>query len=112
MSAMPGTLDEQRHPDAVLRHDDRAAPGPYYRLDHHLCVRTGGWRASRPARAANEGYTEDETPVIITEKVREQATTSGDFDPSELTHGKKSDEGPSFLFAWCCRRLSSSASLS
>lgn len=102
MSAMPGTPSTNNAiPMPYFGTTTFAAPGLGI-IASIITFAFGMWwlaRIEAKARAANEGYTEDETPVVITEKVREQATTSGDFDPSELTHGKKSDEGPSFLFA-------------
>ncbi|WP_313760412.1 SLC13 family permease [Rhizobium sp.] len=102
MSAMPGTPSTNNAiPMPYFGTTTFAAPGLGI-IASIITFAFGMWwlaHIEARARAANEGYTEDETPVIISEKVREQATTSGDFDPSELTHGKKSDQGPSFLFA-------------
>lgn len=57
-------------------------------------------RAEAAARKAGEGYGSGPDAVpTIDEKTREQATVSGEFDPAELHHGKRSPNGPPFVFA-------------
>lgn len=102
MSAMPGTPSTNNAiPMPYFGTTTFAAPGLGI-IASIITFAFGMWwlaRIEAKARAIGEGYTDDDTAVVISEKVREQATTSGDFDPNELTHGKRSDSGPSFLFA-------------
>lgn len=57
-------------------------------------------RAEAAARKAGEGYgSETDAVPIIDEKIREQATVSGDFDPAEIHHGKRSTSEPPFVLA-------------
>ncbi len=102
MSAMPGTPSTNNAiPMPYFGTTTFAAPGLGI-IASIITFAFGMWwlaRIEAKARAANEGYTDDDTPVAISEKVREQATTSGDFDPNELTHGQRSEKGPSFLYA-------------
>ncbi|AOF92881.1 GntP family permease [Sinorhizobium sp. RAC02] len=102
MSAMPGTPSTNNAiPMPYFGTTTFAAPGLGI-IASIITFAFGMWwlaRIEAKARAAGEGYTEDGAAVVISEKVREQATTAGDFDPIELTHGERSDSGPSFLFA-------------
>ncbi|MDM9625582.1 GntP family permease [Rhizobium sp. S152] len=103
MSAMPGTPSTNNAiPMPYFGTTTFAAPGLGI-IASIITFVFGMWwlaRIEQKARAAGEGYVDDgETPVVISEKVREQATTSGDFDPNELTHGQKSDSAPSFAYA-------------
>jgi H+/gluconate symporter-like permease len=50
------------------------------------------------ARAAGEGY-KVEAAAADSDFVRERATNADNFDPAELSHGKRSPELPSFLTA-------------
>ena len=57
-------------------------------------------RAEAAARKAGEGYGGDaDAPPVVDEKLREQATVSGDFDPAEIHHGKRSTGEPPFGLA-------------
>lgn len=57
-------------------------------------------RAEAAARKAGEGYGTDPDPApVVDEKVREQATASGEFDPAEIDHGKRSPSEPPFVLA-------------
>lgn len=102
MSAMPGTPSTNNAiPMPYFGTTTFAAPGLGI-IASIITFAFGMWwlaRIEAKARAAGEGYTDDETPVVISEKTREQATISGDFDPNELSHGQKSKQLPSFLFA-------------
>ncbi|MDO3444977.1 GntP family permease [Agrobacterium sp. V1] len=102
MSAMPGTPSTNNAiPMPYFGTTTFAAPGLGI-IASIITFAFGMWwlaRIEAKARAAGEGYTDDEKPVVISEKTREQATISGDFDPNELTHGQRSKQAPSFLFA-------------
>ena len=57
-------------------------------------------RAEAAARQAGEGYDRSsEASSGINEKIREQATAAGDFDPAEIHHGKRSASEPPFVLA-------------
>ncbi|MBN9519959.1 GntP family permease [bacterium] len=57
-------------------------------------------RAEAAARKAGEGYGGDaDAPPVVDEKLREQATVSGDFDPAEIHHGKRCTGEPPFGLA-------------
>jgi H+/gluconate symporter-like permease len=58
-------------------------------------------RAERAARRAGEGYggSPENTVPVIDEKTREQAASAGDFDPAELSHGKRTSSLPPFALA-------------
>jgi len=57
-------------------------------------------RAEAAARQAGEGYggATDAAPEV-NEKIREHATTAGEFDPAEIHHGHHSDTAPSRILA-------------
>ncbi|MCR6500453.1 GntP family permease [Shinella sp. CPCC 101442] len=102
MSAMPGTPSTNNAiPMPYFGTTTFAAPGLGI-IASIITLAFGLWwlaRIEAKARAAGEGYVEDDDTVVISEKVREQATVSGDFDPNELTHGQRSDTAPPFFFA-------------
>lgn len=102
MSAMPGTPSTNNAiPMPYFGTTTFAAPGLGI-IASIITFAFGMWwlaRIEAKARAVGEGYTDDTAPVVITEKTREQATVSGDFDPNELTHGQKSASAPSFFQA-------------
>ncbi len=54
----------------------------------------------RRPRRAGEGYgsAPDAAPAVD-EKIREQATAAGDFDPAEILHGRRGDSKPPFIVA-------------
>jgi H+/gluconate symporter-like permease len=57
-------------------------------------------RAEAAARKAGEGYgSEPDAAPVIDEKLREQATAAGEFDPAEIDHGKRSTSEPPFVLA-------------
>src|SRR5262249_37577402 len=57
-------------------------------------------RAERAARKAAEGYGDmaSDGPVV-NEMIRENATSSGEFDPAEILHGKRSTVDPAIGIA-------------
>ncbi|WP_319798609.1 GntP family permease [Nitrobacter sp.] len=102
MSALPGTPSTNNAiPMPYFGTTTFAAPG----LGIIASIVTfifGMWwlaRAEAAARKAGEVYVEDSEMPAIDEKVREQATLSGDFDPAELSHGHRADRYPPFIFA-------------
>jgi H+/gluconate symporter-like permease len=112
MSAMPGTPSTNNAiPMPYFGTTTFAAPGLGI-IASIITLAFGLWwlqRAEAKARAAGEIYVDD-TDVAnigtggagvapISEKMREQATLSGDFDPAELDHGKRSDDNPAFIVA-------------
>jgi H+/gluconate symporter-like permease len=110
MSAMPGTPSTNNAiPMPYFGTTTFAAPGLGI-IASIITLAFGMWwlqRAEAKARAAGESYVDDADEAVahaagagtVSEKVREQATLSGDFDPAELGHGKRSDDSPSFLVA-------------
>ncbi|MBO9353753.1 GntP family permease [Bordetella petrii] len=102
MSAMPGTPSTNNAiPMPYFGTTTFAAPGLGI-IASLITLAFGMWwlqRAEAKARAAGEVYTEEDSDIVISEKVREQATNSGDFDPAELEHGKRSEAYPPFAFA-------------
>ncbi len=102
MSAMPGTPSTNNAiPMPYFGTTTFAAPGLGI-IASIITFAFGMWwlaRIEAKARTAGEGYVEEEGAPVITEKVREQATAAGDFDPNELTHGQRTDKYPPFLFA-------------
>ncbi len=102
MSAMPGTPSTNNAiPMPYFGTTTFAAPGLGI-IASIITLAFGMWwlqRAEAKARAAGETYVDDAGAAAITEKVREQATLTGDFDPAELSHGKRSDGHPPFIFA-------------
>ncbi len=105
MSAMPGTPSTNNAiPMPYFGTTTFAAPGLGI-IASIITLIFGLWwlqRAEAKARAAGETYVDDSGGTdagTISEKLREQATLSGDFDPAELDHGKRSDSNPPFVFA-------------
>jgi H+/gluconate symporter-like permease len=102
MSAMPGSPSTNNAiPMPYFGTTTFAAPGLGI-IASVITFAFGMWwlaRAEAKARAAGEGYVEDDSETVITEKVREQATAAGDFDPSELTHGQRANTNPPFFIA-------------
>jgi len=103
MSVMPGTPSVNNSiPMPYFGTTTFAAPGLGIIASAIIFVFGMWWlrRAERAARRAGEGYESDgKTDPVITEMVREQAAPAGEFDPAELTHGKRSPRGPSFALA-------------
>jgi len=102
MSAMPGTPSTNNAiPMPYFGTTTFAAPGLGI-IASVITLVFGMWwlhRAEAKARAAGESYTDKDESVVISQKVREQATNSGDFDPAELEHGHRSENYPPFFFA-------------
>jgi H+/gluconate symporter-like permease len=102
MSALPGTPSTNNAiPMPYFGTTTFAAPGLGI-IASIVTFAFGMWwlaRAEAVARKAGEVYVDDSEALVIDEKVREQATLSGDFDPAELTHGQRTDEYPPFFFA-------------
>lgn len=102
MSALPGTPSTNNAiPMPYFGTTTFAAPGLGI-IASIVTFAFGMWwlaRAEAAARKAGEVYTDDSDVSEIDEKTREQATLSGDFDPAELTHGQRADQGPPFIFA-------------
>ena len=99
MSAMPGSPSTNNAiPMPYFGTTTFAAPGLGI-IASLVTFAFGMWwlhRAEAKARLAGEGYVDDFEVADITEKVREQATLAGDFDPAELTKGSQSADIPSF----------------
>jgi H+/gluconate symporter-like permease len=102
MSAMPGTPSTNNAiPMPYFGTTTFAAPGLGI-IASIVTLAFGMWwlnRAEAKARAAGECYVDDIGDIEVSEKVREQATTAGDFDPAEIDHGKRSDDYPPFASA-------------
>lgn len=103
MSVMPGTPSVNNAiPMPYFGTTTFAAPGLGI-IASIIIFLFGMWwlgRAQAAARKAGEGYGKStETELVIDEKVREQATPAGNFDPAELPHGKRSPSGPPFYLA-------------
>lgn len=102
MSAMPGTPSTNNAiPMPYFGTTTFAAPGLGI-IASIVTLAFGMWwlnRAEAKARAAGECYVDDIGDIAVSEKVREQATTAGDFDPAEIDHGKRSDDYPPFVSA-------------
>lgn len=112
MSAMPGSPSTNNAiPMPYFGTTTFAAPGLGI-IASIITLAFGMWwlqRAEAKARAAGEVYADDTDAIAgdadqylsgpVSEKLREQATLSGDFDPAELDRGQRSDGNPSFLVA-------------
>jgi H+/gluconate symporter-like permease len=103
MSVMPGTPSVNNSiPMPYFGTTTFAAPGLGI-IASVIIFAFGMWwlrRAEAAARKAGEGYESNQrTDPVITEMVREQASPAGDFDPAELTRGKRNPRGPSFALA-------------
>jgi H+/gluconate symporter-like permease len=102
MSAMPGTPSVNNAiPMPYFGTTTFAAPGIGL-IASAIILAFGMWwlgRAEAKARAAGEVYQAREGALVIDEKMREYATTAGDFDPAEIDNGKLADSEPSFFLA-------------
>ncbi len=102
MSALPGTPSTNNAiPMPYFGTTTFAAPGLGIIASIVTFVFGMWWlaRAEAAARKAGEAYVDDSEAPVITEKTREQATLSGDFDPAELLHGQRTNKYPPFIFA-------------
>ena len=103
MSALPGSPSiNNAIPMPYFGTTTYAAPG--LGIIASICiVAFGMWwlaRAEAAARVAGEGYgNSPEVVPVIDEKIREQATAAGDFDPAEFEHGQRVNREPPFLLA-------------
>ena len=103
MSALPGTPSiNNAIPMPFFGTTTFAAPGLGI-IASAITLAFGLWwlgRAEAAARRTGEGFgVLVELPPAIDEKLREQATAAGDFDPAELEHGKRADNYPPFALA-------------
>ena len=103
MSAMPGTPSiNNAIPMPFFGTTTFAAPGLGI-IASAITLAFGLWwlgRAEAAARRTGEGFgVQAELPPAIDEKLREQATAAGDFDPAEFEHGKRADNHPPFALA-------------
>lgn len=102
MSAMPGTPSVNNAiPMPFFGTTAFAAPGLGL-IASAITLAFGMWWLNLVkvrARRAGEGYgTPVEGVVEIDQKLREQATVAGDFDPAELEHGERTEDlPPAFL---------------
>jgi H+/gluconate symporter-like permease len=103
MSVMPGTPSVNNAiPMPYFGTTTFAAPGLSLAASAIIFLFGMWWlgRAEAAARRAGEGYSgEVETTPVVTELVREQAASAGDFDPAELPHGEQAASGPPFALA-------------
>jgi H+/gluconate symporter-like permease len=101
MSAMPGTPAIQNAiPMPFFGTTPFAAPG-LGMVAAAIMLAFGLWwlgRAERSARKSGEGYGGDTEPGADTiaddQFIRERATSSHEFDPAEIAHGKRSTAPP------------------
>jgi H+/gluconate symporter-like permease len=103
MSALPGSPSVNNAiPMPYFGTTTFAAPGLGI-ISAVITMAFGLWwlgRAEAAAKKAGEVYVAAaEDASVIDEKIREQATLSGDFDPAELAHGKHSASEPPFVLA-------------
>jgi H+/gluconate symporter-like permease len=102
MSALPGTPSTNNAiPMPYFGTTTFAAPGLGI-IASLITLAFGLWwlaRAEASARKAGETYVDDSGAFVVEEKIREQATVSGDFDPAELDHGKHCSSYPPFSLA-------------
>lgn len=103
MSALPGSPSVNNAiPMRYFGTTAFAAPGLGI-IASVITMAFGMWwlgRAQAAARKAGEGYggSSDAAPTV-NEEIREHATSVGDFDPAEISHGQRSDVRPSFGLA-------------
>ncbi len=103
MSALPGSPSiNNAIPMPYFGTTPFAAPGLGI-IASIVTLAFGMWwlaRAEAAARKAGEGYgiDPDDTPVVD-EKIREHASSTGEFDPAEIKNGKHGDGLPSFGLA-------------
>lgn len=100
MSALPGTPAIQNAiPMPFFGTTPFAAPG-LGTIASAIMLVFGLWwlsRAEAKARSKGEGYGAETAATQDAENdpiIRERATTSGSFDPAEITHGDQSKDGP------------------
>ena len=104
MSAMPGTPSiNTAIPMPFFGTTTFAAPGLGI-IASAITLAFGLWylnRAEAKARAAGEGFGApvNEMPAPIDEKLREQATAVGTFDPAEFEHGARAPDLPPIFIA-------------
>jgi H+/gluconate symporter-like permease len=105
MSALPGTPAIQNAiPMPFFGTTPFAAPGLGI-IASAIMLGFGLWwlsRAEARARSKGEGYGEDAAPAENAAEdliVRERATTSGAFDPAEISHGHQSEAAPPIALA-------------
>ncbi|MGA8956452.1 MAG: GntP family permease, partial [Pseudolabrys sp.] len=103
MSALPGSPSVNNAiPMPYFGTTTFAAPGIGI-IASVITLAFGMWwlrRAEAAARKAGEVYGDGaEAAPVIDEKIREQATAAGDFDPAEIDHGKRSASEPPFALA-------------
>lgn len=103
MSVMPGTPSVNNAiPMPYFGTTNFAAPGLGIIASIIIFIFGMWWlgRAEKAARRAGEGYGGNaEIAPNIDEKTREQAAATGDFDPAELPHGKRTSNLPPFALA-------------
>ena len=105
MSVLPGTPSVNNAiPMPYFGTTTFAAPGLGI-IASIIIMAFGMWwlgRAEAAARKAGEGYGDDLSELAVTvidETVRCQASASGDFDPAEIDHGKRTNSLPPFALA-------------
>ena len=103
MSALPGSPSVNNAiPMPYFGTTTFAAPGLGI-IASIITLAFGLWwlaRCEAAARKAGEVYSDAaEAAPVIDEKIREQATAVGDFDPAEIDHGKRSASEPPFVLA-------------
>jgi H+/gluconate symporter-like permease len=103
MSALPGSPSVNNAiPMPYFGTTPFAAPGLGIIASIIIMVFGMWWlgRAEAAARKAGEGYGGASDPApIVDEKIREHATSVGEFDPAEITHGQRSAGEPSIVLA-------------
>lgn len=100
MSALPGTPSVNNAiPMPYFGTTPFAAPGLGI-LASIITMAFGMWwlgRAEAAARRAGEGYIAIPDPnPVVDEKIREHATSAGEFDPAEIEHGIHAGSEPPF----------------
>jgi H+/gluconate symporter-like permease len=99
MSAMPGTPAIQNTiPMPFFGTTPFAAPGLGI-IASAIMLAFGLWwlgRAESSARKAGEGFSDVAAKAVADDEfIRERATAAHEFDPAEISHGKRSDAAPS-----------------
>jgi H+/gluconate symporter-like permease len=103
MSALPGSPSVNNAvPMPYFKTTPFAAPGLGI-IASIITMAFGMWwlgRAEALARRSGEGYGSgpDAAPAVD-EKIREHATSAGEFDPAEIHHGRRGDTKPPFILA-------------
>jgi H+/gluconate symporter-like permease len=103
MSALPGSPSVNNAvPMPYFGTTPFAAPGLGI-IASIITMVFGMWwlrRAEAAARQAGEGYGSSSGHVpAVDEKIREHATSAGEFDPAEILHGNHGDSEPPFILA-------------